>query len=211
MEMRRGNLSTTSTLLCLALLGAASNADPAGAEGASWREFHSRAAGFRVEVPAEPLRRYSEDRTLAGKVVHHHYIVELPAARFDFERIDLPVLASFFYSPTRLLERAKDDYLEELDAVVESVEAIEVQGYPGLRLLFRHRAAGSAQEETRFILAGRYLYMVSAGPFLPEVRSSMVERVFSTFRICLDGPPACAPADAAAPSDRPRESPRGSL
>jgi hypothetical protein len=197
MEMRRGNLSTTSRLLCLALLGAASIADPAGAEGASWREFYSRAAGFRVEIPAQPRRRDSEDWTLAGKVVHHHYIVELPAARFDFERIDLPVLASFFYSSTRLLERAKDDYLEELDAIADSVEAIEVQGYPGLRLLFRHRAAGSAQEETRFILAGRHLYMVAAGPFLPEVRSSMVERVFSTFRICLDERPDRASADTA--------------
>ena len=197
MEMKRGNLSTTSRLLCLALLGAASIADPARADGASWREFHSRAAGFRVEIPAEPRRRDSEDWTLAGKVVHRHYIVELPAARFDFERVDLPALASFFYSSTGLLERVKDDYLEELDAVSESVEPIEVQGYPGLRLLFRHRAAGSAQEETRFILAGRHLYMVAAGPFLPEVRSSMVERVFATFRICPDDLPAGASADAA--------------
>jgi hypothetical protein len=184
--VRTLNLSRRSALLCLALLGAASTAAPLRADGTGWREFHSRSAGFRVELPAEPSYRYSEDRTLVGKVLHHHYIVELPVARFDLERIDLPVLARFFYSSERLLERAKDGYLEELDAIAEAVESIELQGYPGLRLLFRHRAAEGAQGETRFILAGRYLYMVAAGPFLPEVRSTIVERVFSTFRIWLD-------------------------
>lgn len=195
--MKTVNLSTKLALFCLALLGAASTAEPVRADAAGWREFHSRSAGFRVEIPAEPRYRYSEDWTPAGKVIHHHYIVELPAARFDLERIDLPVLVSFFYSSEGLLERAKDGYLEELDAVAETVEAIAVQGYPGLRLLFRHRAPESAQDETRFILAGRHLYMVAAGPFLPEVRSPIVERVFSTFRIWLDESPASAAAGSA--------------
>jgi hypothetical protein len=191
------NLSAKLALLGLALLGAASTAVPVRAAGAGWREFHSRSAGFRVELPAEPRYRYSEERTLVGKVLHHHYIVELPVARFDLERIDLPVLVRFFYSSERLLERAKDGYLEELDASAEAVESIELQGYPGLRLLFRHRGVEGAQGETRFILAGRYLYMVAAGPFLPEVRATIVERVFSTFRIWLDESPASASAGTA--------------
>jgi hypothetical protein len=172
----------------------------ARADDAGWREFHSRAAGFRVEVPAEPQLHYSEDRTFAGKVVHHHYIIEHPAARFDLERLDLPAVAVFFLSSRRLLERAKNGYVEELDAIVDSAEEIEVQGHPGIRLLFRQRAAGSAQGETWFILAGRHLYMVAAGPLLPGVRSEVVDRVFSSFRICLEGESSCDPA-AMADSD----------
>jgi hypothetical protein len=183
--------------LWVALLGAALIALAVRADDLGWREFHSRSAGFLVEIPAEPRHRYSEDRTLAGKVAHHHYVVEHPEARFDIERLDLPALAVFFFSSRRLLERAKNGYVEELDAVVESTEAIEVQGHPGLHLLFRHRAAGSAQEETRFVLAGRHLYLLAAGPFLPEVRSTMVERVFSSFRICLDEFPPCESVEAA--------------
>ena len=182
------------------LLGALLIAFAARADDSGWREFHSRAAGFRVEVPAEPQLHYSEDRTFAGKVVHHHYIVEHPAARFDLERLDLPAAAVFLLSARRLLERAKDGYVEEVGAIVDSAEEIEVQGHPGTRLLFRQRAAGSVQEETRFILAGRHLYMVAARPFLPEVRSEMVDRVFSSFRICLEEGPPCDPA-AMADSD----------
>jgi hypothetical protein len=177
------------------LIAVAARADDSG-----WREFHSRAAGFRVEVPAEPQLHYSEDLTVAGKVVHHHYVIEHPAARFDLERLDLPAVAVFFLSARRLLERAKNGYVEELDAIVDGAEEIEVQGHPGIRLLFRERAAGSVQEETWFILAGRHLYMVAAGPFLPEVRSEMVDRVFSSFRICLEEGSSCDPA-AMADSD----------
>jgi hypothetical protein len=180
----------------VALLGAASISVAVRADDSGWREFRSRPAGFLVELPAEPRYEYSEDRTFAGKVAHHHYIVEHPAARFDLERLDLPALAVFFLSSRRLLERAKNGYVEELDAIVDSAEATEVQGHPALRLLFRHRGAGSLQEETRFVLAGRHLYIVGAGPFLPEVRSTMVERVFSSFRVCLDPHSPCEPGSS---------------
>jgi hypothetical protein len=180
----------------MTLLGAALIAVAARADDSGWREFHSRAGGFLVEVPAEPRYLYSEDWTLAGKVIHHHYVVEHPAARFDLERLDLPAAAVFFFSSRRLLERAKNGYIEELDAIVESTEAIEVQGYPGLRLLFRHRGGGGERGETWFVLVGRHLYMLGAGPFLPEARSTMVERVFSSFRICLDEHSPCEAAEA---------------
>jgi hypothetical protein len=174
-------------------------ASSARADDPVWREFHSRSAGFRAEVPAEPRLQYDEEMTLAGKVVHRHYIIEHPDARFDLERHDLPSVAVFLLSSKRLLERSKDQYVERLDLIVDSAEAIEVQGHPGLRLRFRHRAAGSVQEETRFILAGRHLYMVAAGPFLPEVRSTMVARVFSSFRICLEEGSPCGPVGMVGP------------
>ena len=175
-------------------------ASSARADDPVWREFHSRSAGFRVEVPAEPRLRYEEEMTLGGKVIHRHYIIEHPDARFDLERHDLPPVAVFFLSSRRLLERSKNQYVEKLDVIVDSAAEIELQGHPGLRLRFRHRAAGSVQEETWLILAGRHLYMVAAGPFLPEVRSTMVERVFSSFRICLEGGSPCGPLGMA-PSD----------
>ena len=51
------------------------------------------------------------------------------------------------------------------------------------------------QGETWFILAGRHLYMVEGTPLLPEARSTMVERVLSSFRICLDESSPCDPAE----------------
>lgn len=169
-------------------------ASSAGADQPVWRELHSRSAGFRAEVPAEPRLEVEDERTLVGKVVRHHYIVEHPDARFDLERLDLPALATAFFSSKRLLERSMEGYVEELDVLVDSVSEIELQGHPGLRLLFRHRAGSGGRGETWFVLAGRHLYMVAAGPYRPEVRATMVERVFSSFRICLGGEPACEPA-----------------
>jgi hypothetical protein len=196
--MKRKNPFAPVHPLPVALFGALLVAFSARADDSVWRELHSRSAGLRAEVPAEPQLEYEEEMTLVGKVAHHHYIVEHPDARFDLERLDLPAVAVLFLSSRRLLERSKDGYVEELDVLVDGVEEIEIQGHPGLRLLFRHRAAGSVQAETRFILAGRYLYMVGAGPRFPEVRATMVERVFSSFRICLEGEPPC---DAAARVD----------
>jgi hypothetical protein len=193
--MRRSTPFNWSNALWVALLGALSIAFAVRADDSGWREFHSQSAGFRAELPAEPQLQYSEDPTFAGKMLHHRYIVEHPAAHFDLERFDLPTVAVFLLSSRRLLERAKEGYVEELEVIVDGAEEIEVQGHPGLRLLFRRRAVGSVQGETWFILAGRHLYMVEGIPLLPEARSTMVERVFSSFRICLDELSPCGPAE----------------
>ena len=131
-----------------------------------------------------------------GKLLHYRYTVEHPAAYFDLERFDLPAIAVFLLSSRQLLERAKNGYVENLQIIVDSVEEIELQGHPGLRLLLRRREAGSLQGETRFILAGRHLYMAEGIPLIPEARSSMVERVLSSFRICLDELSPCQPGEA---------------
>jgi hypothetical protein len=194
--MKRSAAFTWPRPLWVALLGALSIASAVRADDSGWREFHSQSAGFRAELPAEPQFQYSEDLTLAGRMLHHRYIVEHPAAHFDLERFDLPAVAVFLLPSRRLLERAKDGYVEELEIIVDAVEEIEVQGHPGIRLLIRRRAAGSVQGETWFILAGRHLYMVEGIPWLPEARSTIVERVFSSFRICLDDSSPCDPAEA---------------
>lgn len=179
----------------VALLGALLSAFVARADDTGWRELYSPEAGFRAEVPAAPEFRYGEKRTFAGKLRHYRYTVEHPAAHFDLERFDLPAVAVLLLSSRRLLERAKEGYVEDLEITLDRTEEIEFQGHPGLRLLFRRRGPESLQGETRFILAGRHLYMVEGIPLLPEARSTMVERVFFSFRICLDEPSPCDPAE----------------
>jgi len=181
----------------VALLGALSIAVPVHAEDTDtgWREFYSPSAGFRAEIPAEPEFRCSQERTLVGKLLHYRYIVEHPAAHFDLERFDMPAVAAFLLSSKQLLERAKKGYVDKLGLFVDSTQEIELQGYPGLRLLLRRRGAGSLQGETRFILAGRHLFMVEGIPLRSEARSTMVERVFSSFRIDLDELAPCDPAE----------------
>ena len=182
----------------IALLGALLIAFVARADDTEWREFYSPSDGFRAEIPAEPEFRCSEERTLVGKLLHYRYIVEHPAAHFDLERFDMPAVAAFLLSSRQLLERAKKGYVDKLQLFVDSTEEIELQGYPGLRLLLRRRGAGSLQGETRFILAGRHLFMVEGIPLHPEARSTMVERVFSSFRIDLDELSPCDPAETVA-------------
>lgn len=179
----------------IALLGALLIAFVARADDTDWREFYSPSAGFRAEIPAEPEFRCSEERTLVGKLLHYRYIVEHPAAHFDLERFDMPAVAVFLLSSKQLLERAKKGYVDKLELFVDSTQEIELQGYPGLRLLLRRRGVGSLQGETRFILAGRHLFMVEGIPLRSEARSTMVERVFSSFRIDLDELEPCDPAE----------------
>jgi hypothetical protein len=195
--MRREKRFRSFGPLWVALLGALLLVSVARADDTGWREFHSPSAGFRAEIPAEPEFQCSEERTLVGKLLHYRYIVEHPAAHFDLERFDIPAIAVILLSSRQLLERAKKGYVENLDIIVDSAEEIEVQGYPGLRLLLRRRAPESVQGETWFVLAGRHLFMVEGIPLLPEARSTMVERVFSSFRIGLDELSPCDPMQAA--------------
>jgi hypothetical protein len=194
--MTRATAFRSTGPLWVALLLASSIALPLSADDTDWRDFYSPSARFRAEVPGEPEFRHGEERTIVGKLLHYRYTVEHPAAYFDLERFDLPAIAVCLLSSKQLLERAKNGYVENLQIIVDLVEEIELQGHPGLRLLIRRRTPGSLQGETRFILAGRHLYMVEGIPLIPEARSSMVERVLSSFRICLDEPSPCQPGAA---------------
>jgi hypothetical protein len=173
--------AATVLLFGTVILAPLASADPPGGPS-GWRTVQSHEVGFQIDLPGEPLYQFSEQWSLLGTVRHHAFVLDLPQARFDVERHDLPALATLALSSRRLLDRARDDLLDDLVAMLHREEDLSLQGYPGRRLLY-HRSGVAREEETRMVRAGRHLYIVSAEPYTDVAREE-AERVFRTFRIC---------------------------
>jgi len=185
-------------LLASSVLLAASLA--ASADEVRWRTLRSEAAGFVARVPGEPSYEYSREWTLGGPVAYHHYEVALARASFDIERFELPAAAVIFYSDEGLLDRARDDLMAELDARLEGEEAFALRGYPARRLRYSRPGVHSHPEESRLYLVGRNLFIVTAGPYDPASRETLVDPFFASFDFCLEGLAPC-PAPPAPASE----------
>jgi len=168
-------------------------------EAPDWQTFRPEAGGFEVEMHGDPQHRRREERTLVGRVVHEYYWVERSGAKLDIERHDLPRLATVFLSTERLLDRVRDDLLEDVGAEATFEEAISLQGYPGRRVVYERGEPEPSPEESRFYLVGSTLFVVATGAYLPETRGPIVDRFFASFRI-IDGAADAEPADEATTS-----------
>lgn len=175
-------------------------ADPQAPNLLAWRTFNSENAGLQIDLPGEPRSEFEEDTSLFGTVAHHSFVLEMPDVRLDIERHDLPSLATFFLSSKRLLDRARDDLLGDLAGVLHGEADLTLQGYPGRRLRYRRTGVGH-DEETRLVLAGSHLYIVSAEPTRGDA-SAIIRRFFDTFRICSEEAP-CPEAAHHAPATGP--------
>jgi len=173
----------------------ASSAD-SSADELEWRSFHSPEASFRVDVPSEVTHDLDEHWSIAGKVTAHRYAIRHPGARLDVERHVIPRVATAFLSANRLLDLARDGLVKDLGVEPDAEEEIALQGYPGRRLLYQ-RPDVPGPEESRLYLAKHYLYLVSAGPWDPELRTTVVDHFFDSLVICPSDPEDCDPSEQA--------------
>lgn len=190
--MSGGPATLAASLLLLCALPAAAPA----ADEVEWRTLRSEVAGFEAEVPGEPSYEYSLEWTIAGRMAYHHYQVARPRAHFDIERMDLPVIGLWFLSDESVLNRVRDDLMFEVGGHLDDEERFEVRGHPARRLRFRRPEAHSRSEESRLYLVGRYLYIVTAGPYEDAVRGLLVDPFFASFRFCIDELAPCEESSA---------------
>jgi hypothetical protein len=174
-------------IAAVALLIASFVGDARGEEP-DWQLLRPEMGGFQVAMHGEPQYRRHEERTLAGRVVHEYYWVEHSGAKLDVERHELPRLATVFFSTDRLLDRVRDDLLEDVGAEATLEETISLQGYPGRRVVYERGEPVSSPEESRIYLVGNTLFVVATGAYLPETREPIVDRFFASFRFIESGP-----------------------
>ena len=191
------SLPVVSGLVVLTLvLGACWPGGVSRADELQWRSYHSPEVGFRVEVPGEMVHDVDEHWTIAGRVSQHRYASRHLGTRLDVERHMMPRTATLFVSTSGLLRMARDGLMEDLGFEPDVEEEIALGGYPGLRFVFRR---DSGPEERRLYLAGRYLYLVTAGPWDPDRMEAIVEHFFDSFMICPKDSTACDPPDEITP------------
>ena len=173
-------------LLCLFWAPTADSEDET-----SWQRFRSEEAGFEIELPSEPSHEFSRRWTIAGRLSHHHYSVRHPRANFDIERIEMPAVAVYFLSADSLLDRARDDLMADLDGLLDDEERLEIRAFPARRLYFRRPDVHPHPEECLLVLVGRFLYLVTAGPYEAPYRNALVEPFFASFEFCVDEVAPC--------------------
>jgi hypothetical protein len=157
----------------------------------NWQLIRSEDAGLEVEVPFEASYEMTRRWTIAGRLERHHYQVLHPRAGFDVERIEMPGIAVYLLSADSLLDRVRDDLMQDLEGVLDEEERLEILGQPARRLHFRRPDAHPHLEESLIVLVDHYLYIVTAGPYEPSDRSELVDRFFASFRFCIDEVAPC--------------------
>lgn len=181
-----GRIFARLPLLCLFWAPMAATEDEM-----SWQLFRSEEAGFEIELPSEPDYQFSRRWTIAGRLSHHHYSVRHPRANFDIERIEMPAVAIYFLSAESLLDRARDDLMADFDGLLDDEERLEIRAFPARHLRFRRPDVHPHPEESLLVLVGRFLYLVTAGPYEAPYRSALVEPFFASFRFCVDDVAPC--------------------
>ena len=105
---------------------------------------------------------------------------------------DLPPSSVRGMTSRQILERAQQQLPDRLRGDVETIEEINVQGHPGIRILASRGAMGGRFD---LILAGSRLYEVAfAAPRKEERDTPEVRAYFDSFRITGDTPSATPPA-----------------
>lgn len=156
---------------------------PAHADEPEWRTFRVEGGGFEVEIHGAPEHLRRREGTLLGRVTHDYYWVDRAGARLEIERHELPSLAPTFLSDEALLDRAQAGLIEQVGVAPTIEEPLELQGYPGRRVVYYRGEPEPSPEETRFYLVGRILFLVATGAYQPETREPIVDRFFDSFRI----------------------------
>lgn len=175
---------TRGVLLWVALLASLA-AGPARADELAWRLFRPDGAGFEVELPGPPEHRQNDERSLLGRVKHEYYWVERAGAKLDIERHELPRLATRILSNDRLLDRIQADLMQDLGTEPTLEQRVELQGFPGRRVLYARGDPVPLPEETRLYLVGNTLFVVATGAYPPETRQPIVDRFFASFRLIV--------------------------
>ena len=102
----------------------------------SWRSFESKAAEFRVLLPAEPTVTSDSRRMWFGRIRNSRFRTRGEKFEFTVERHDIPGVAKLFVGSASILEKAKKGLLDDAAGRLISSAAVSRQGFPGRRFTY---------------------------------------------------------------------------
>lgn len=177
---------------------------PAAAHPApiSWQTINRPQDGFKLEMPSDPkdLRLPAYNENGGAEAVHMIYSNPDSATTFSVSWADSPPVArSGNQSIDQVMNTARDGALERTQTSLLSESRSAPGGNPARDFLARN--AGGGVIDTRLLMAGKRLYMLSATfPSMSARREQDVTRFFSSFTafqaraIPTTMPPANPPA-----------------
>jgi len=167
------------TALVLLLL-----APVAPAAGEGWVLLQPQETDFSVRLPATPRHERSSNRTIAGRVEEHEYIVETPDVGFWVTWTRLPRVALWFAARDGIYRNVRKELLAGGDRQETSFEEVEIDAQSGREVGYRDRdpEEGLGEGRLQAFLLGRTLY-VFHGRARSEAGRPALERFFASIRL----------------------------
>ena len=151
----------------------------------SWTTVERPNAGFRVEMPADgkeiQVPAYNEN----GGTDQVNMLFTYPAADITFSVAwadSPPVVRVNGQAPDHILDMARDEALARTQTTLSNERKLMASGFPARDIVARN--AGGGILDTRLVLVGRRLYMLTAAfPSADARREQDVLRFFNSFAV----------------------------
>lgn len=171
---QRGSLATRlwAVFLLLALVSPAAASE-------DWRRFDSEQGRFSVDFPTAPVEREKRRRFPIASFVSHVYTAVVGKDAFGVNHTDLPGLALFFASTSKILDSTRKGFLEDANASQVSFEETLLGDRKARELVYDIPAQNGRpplRGRAAMFLEGKRLYV-----FWAEVTASRAERDLKRF------------------------------
>jgi hypothetical protein len=156
--------------------------DPAAGQG--WVLLQPEETGFSVRLPATPRYERSSNRTIAGRVEEHEYIVETPDVGFWVTWTRLPRVALWFAARDGIYRNVRKELLDDGDRRETAFEEVRIGVQSGREVQYRDRGPDEGLGEGRLqaFLVGRTLCVFHGRARTGAGRPAM-ERFFASIRL----------------------------
>ena len=152
---------------------------------AEWREIDQTAEGFKVRMPREPkpTTAMAVNKTGGSEPVKMLLADSETATTYAVAWADNPPVERVTAQrPDATLDQARDGALRRTATTMIAESRIAPQGYSGREFVARN--VGGGYLETRFVLAGKRLYMlIAASPSVNVRHDQEIQKFFNSFTL----------------------------
>lgn len=130
-----------------------------GQKTADWRDFNSTDGKFSVRMPGDPKEETNTIETDSGEITIHLFGVPIGNSDYIVAYSDYPEELVNSKGSTGILESARDGAIGNTKGKLISGEPVELNGFPGLKLVVES-PDGTGIAQAMIFLVGNRLYQV---------------------------------------------------
>ena len=182
----RIRITTTILALCgltpiaiTGLLGSEARAEQA------WTTFTSKEGHFSIEMPGQPVKTESHQKSFVGTVTNHMFTAESGKDTFTVDYSDIPHVALHFAGPDTIYSHAKGALLKKTFSKAVSYTDVTISGAKGKKLVYDTPPVQGHPEmrgDAILVLVGARLYVIDG--VVPETEAdAKSQRFLSSLKI----------------------------
>jgi hypothetical protein len=147
-----------------------------------WQTYTSPDGSFSIQLPGKPTVEPTQVPVPGGRTTKIDFITASPTPRTAYSCVYFDQESIAGKSPDEVLVAARDGSLRKIQGTTLNEKRIEVEGYPALDT--HASARGNELFDSRIIIAGKRVYMITAFASTKEDRQEKTEqRVMNSFKI----------------------------